>query len=65
MKEWDHDPLRVAINIQIMDTSDLDKLKTVPGSQRLTRQRGCSEGRMAQARPGIDHFAKLIPELSD
>lgn len=60
------DPDDIEINIQIMDTGNLDKLKTYRdlGVQRATI--GVSmDGwdKSDNVMPMIDHYAKIIPEL--
>ena len=60
------DPDSVAINIQIMDTADLDKLKMYRdlGVERATV--GVSVDlwdKPDQVMPMIDRFAKIVPEL--
>lgn len=62
------DPAEVAINIQIMDTADLDKLKTYRdlGVQRATVGVAMDMwDKPEQVMPMIDRFAKIIPDLND
>ncbi len=66
--ECGRDPEQVAINIQIMDTSDLDKLKRYRdlGVERATVGVAVDMwDKPDQVMPMIDRFAALIPELSD
>jgi probable F420-dependent oxidoreductase len=64
--EFDRDPDSVAINLQIMDTADLDKLKHYRdfGIERATVGVAVDLwDQPDQVMPMIDRFAAIIPEL--
>jgi probable F420-dependent oxidoreductase len=68
VKQQNREPESVQINIQIMDTSDLDKLKVYRdlGVERATV--GVSIDmwdKPDEVMPMIDRFAKIIPDLDD
>ena len=68
VEECGRDPDQVAINIQIMDTSDLDKLKRYRdlGVERATVGVAIDMwDKPDQVMPMIDRFATLIPELAE
>ena len=67
VSENDRDPDSVAINIQIMDTANLDKLKAYRdmGIERATIGVTMDLWDQPEAvMPMIDRFANIIPELS-
>ncbi len=68
VEDCGRDPAQVAINIQIMDTSNLDKLKRY----RDLGVEGATVGvaidmwdKPEEVMPMIDRFARLIPELKE
>lgn len=68
VKQADRDPAEIEINLQIMDTGNLDKLKEYRdmGIKRATI--GVSTelwGKTDAVMPLIDQYAKLIPDLKD
>jgi probable F420-dependent oxidoreductase len=66
--EQGRDPASVAINIQIMDTTDLDKLKGYRdlGIERATVGVAIDMwDRTDEIMPMIDRFAEIIPELKN
>ena len=68
VKQQGREPESVQINIQIMDTSDLDKLKVYRdlGVERVTV--GVSIDmwdKPEEVMPMIDRFAEIIPDLND
>ncbi len=68
VEQCGRDPTTVAINIQIMDTSNLDKLKQYRdlGVERATVGVAVDMwDKPDQVMPMIDRFSKLIPELSE
>ena len=68
VKQEDRDPDSVHINIQIMDTTDLDKLKAYRdlGVERATVGVAMDMwDKPDEVMPMIDRFAEIIPELND
>ena len=68
VKQQGRDPDSVHINIQIMDTTDLDKLKAYRdlGVERATVGVAMDMwDKPDEVMPMIDRFAEIIPELKD